>query len=239
MSTVYEKLIPPARRYELEVLVLQKPQGRYIAPTAQAVGNYVGGIFAALSFANRRGYTLPTAQETQLENVAKQYAEQALDLLGITVNFDATQTAGSPLSLSTQVQKGTSSTSFTFTFAPVAISFRPNHNEMKALAVTRYQRYIQALTDGDVQKIFDLAAMGYQQFLSGDTAAEIKAKLKHRLAMERVKAAPAEYRSKLSHTRYQDAYDVASARYEEAFQNIGGPAILYGFEFAKAVLTVI
>jgi len=239
MSTIYEKLIPPGKRYELRILLLQKPHARYIAPTAQAIGNYIGGIFGALSYANRKGFTLPTAQEQQLEQVAKQYVENALSAIGITVNFDVAQTAGTPLNVNTNVTKGGQSASFTFTFTPINVSFRPNRDEMKQLAIVRYERYIKALTDGDVQKIFELAALGYDQFLTGDSPAEVKAKLKHRMAMERLKLDPASYRQKLNAQRYADGYDIGSERYDEMFKEVGGPAILYGFEFAKAVVRVL
>jgi len=239
MSAVYEKLIPPAKRYELEVIVLQKPHARYVVPVAQAVGNYVGGIFGALSYANRKGYTLNAQQEQQLEQVVRQYVVQALSAVGVTANFDVAQTAGAPLNVSTAVSGPAGNTAFTFTFAPIQVSFKPNRAEMKALAVERYARYIRAITDGDVQRIFELAALGYDQFLSGDTPSEIKAKIKHRIAMERIKLDPASYRQKLNAQRYDAGYDVGTEKYDEMFREVGGSAIMYGFEFAKAVVQVL
>lgn len=237
-ATAPEVLIPPAKRYELEVLVRVKPQARYIVPAAQAVGNRIGGVLAALSWANRQNYTLPEDELKQLMDALKSEADRALEPIGVTSRFEATQTAGSPLTVVTTVSRDMSSTSFTFTFSPAQLDFSQTWSEMKSTARTRWERYINALTDGDIRVIFELAKLGYSAFLTGDSAAEQKARIKHAIAMERIKAVPEWYRQRLDPQKFEAGYGAGAEKYRDATLNIAFPAILYGFEYAKAVVNI-
>ena len=234
-----EVLITPAKRYELQALIMAKPQARYIAPVAQAVGNRIGGVFAALSWANRQNYVLPDNELKQLIDAVKSEADSALSPAGITTSFTATQTAGSPLSVSTTVTKGTANASFTFAFAPSPHDFSPSWSEMRAIAKVRWERYKNILTDADVRAIFELAKQGYRSFLTGNSAAEQGAKIKHAIAMERVKSMPTWYRQRLDANVYDAGYGAGAAKYRDLTQNIAFPALLYGFEFAKTVIQVL
>lgn len=234
-----EMLIPPAKRYELEALIRAKPQARYIAPTAQAVGNRIGGVLAAVSWANRQNYVLPEAQLKQLIDALKTEANKALEPVGVTSAFTVTQTAGSPLSVTTTVSKGQANVSFTFTFSPAPHDFSQTWLEMKSIAKTRWEKYKNILTDADVRAIFELAKQGYSAFLSGDSAAEQKARIKHALAMERVKAMAPWYRQRLDPQKFETGYGAGAEKYRDMAQNIAFPALLYGFEYAKAVIQVL
>lgn len=234
-----EVLIPPAKRAELVALILSKPHARYIAPVAQAVGNQIGGVFAALSWANRQNHVLPENELKQLINAVKSEADGALSAVGVTSTFMATQTAGSPLSVTTTVAKDNASVTFTFTFAPSTADFSPSWSEMRSIARVRWERYKNILTDADVRTIFELAKQGYRNFLTGNSAAEQKARIKHAIAMERVKAMASWYRQRLDPAKFDAGYAGSAEKYRDITQNIAFPAILYGFEYAKAVIQVL
>ena len=234
-----EVLIPPAKRAELQALILSKPQARYVAPTAIAIGNRVGGVFAAVSWANRQNYVLPDAELKQLIDAVKTEADRALSPVGVTSTFTATQTAGSPLSINTTVAKDTANVSFTFAFAPSTADFSPNWSEMRSIAQVRWERYKNILTDADVRAIFELAKQGFRAFLTGDSAAEQKARVKHAIAMERIKAMAPWYRQRLDPAKFDAGYAGGAEKYRDLAQNIALPALLYGFEYAKAVIQVL
>lgn len=234
-----ELLIPPAKSAELKALIMAKPQARYVVPTALAVGNRIGGVFAAVSWANRQNYVVPDAELKQLIDAVKSEADRALSLVGVTSSFTGTQTAAGSLSVTTTVTKGTTNQSFTFTFAPATADFSPQWSEMKTIASARWERFVRTLTDADVKAIFELAKLGYRQFLTGNSAAEQKARVKHAIAMERIKAMATWYRQRLDPLRYDVGYGTGAAKYKELAQNIAYPAILYGFEYAKAVVQVL
>lgn len=234
-----ELLIPPAKRAELQALILSKPQARYVAPTAIAIGNRIGGVFAAVSWANRQNYVLPDNELKQLIDALKTEADRALSPVGVTSTFTATQTAGSPLSINTTVSKGTANVSFTFAFAPSTVDFSPSWAEMRSIAKARWERYKTILTDADVRAILDLAQRGYRSFLTGNSAAEQKARIKHAIAMERVKAMAPWYRQRLDPAKFDAGYAGGAEKYRDLAQNIAFPALLYGFEFAKAVIQVL
>ena len=234
-----EVLIPPAKRAELQTLILAKPQARYIVPTAVAIGNRIGGVFAAVSLANRYNYVLPDDELKQLINAVKSEADGALSPIGVTSTFTVTQTAGSPLSVTTTIAKGTANASFTFVFEPSTHDFSPNWSEMLSIARARWEKYKKTLTEEDVRAIFELAKQGYRNFLTGNSAAEQKAKIKHALAMEGLKAVPLSYMLRLNPEKYEAGYANSADKYRIITQNIALPALLYGFEYAKTVVQVL
>ena len=234
-----EVLIPPLKRFALKALILSKPHARYIAPVAQAVGNRIGSVFATLSWANRQNYVLPEAQLKQLIDALKSEANEALRAVGVNTAFEVTQTEGNPLTVETTVSKGSMVVTFPYTFDPTEHDFSASWAEMQSIAKTRWERFVKSLTDSDIMAILGLAAYGYQSFLTGDSAAEQKAKIKHMLAMERVKSMPAWYKQRLDPQKYEAGYAEGTAKYKEFTQNIAWPAILYGFEYTKAVLQVL
>lgn len=239
-TAAYEVLIPPAKRYELRALILSKPEGRYIAPAAQAIGNRIGSVFATLSLANMQHYILPPIELKQLTEALKAEADEALRYAaGIVTDFNLTQTPGKPLVVETTVQRDAGVVKFTYTFEPVQYDFSANWAEMQSIAKARWERFVKALTDEDVKAILDLAARGYQRFLTGDSVAEQKARIKHLIAMGRLKLMPEYYKQRLDPQKYEAGYAGSADKYKEFTRNIALPAILYGFEYAKAVIQVL
>lgn len=239
MATAYEILISPAKRYELTALLMEKPQYRYIVPTAQSVGNMVGSVLATLSWANRMGYTLPSNEFATLLRVLSSDANEALSVVGVTVSLSGQQNTGAPLQVTTTVEKGERTEQFSYTFNAVQADFSGHYSEMSAIASARYARYIEQLTNEDIKAIIELAKIGYAQFLTGDSAKEQKARIKHLIAMERLKANPEYYKNRLNAEYYATGYEQKVMKFKEASQNISLPAILFGFEFTKAVVKVL
>ena len=57
--------------------------------------------------------------------------------------------------------------------------------------------------------------------------------------MERVKAMAPWYRQRLDPDKFDAGYAGGAEKYRDLAQNIALPALLYGFEYAKAVIQVL
>jgi len=236
MSTV-EKLIPPAKRVELWTLVHDRPDLKYYVPALTALGNNIGGTFATVSYALRKNPELKdTINMDSLVEVITQHAGNVLQKLGIAIGFIFPSGLNAPLTVRTAFSGASGARVFDYTFDKVDVSFAPNRSESKALAIERYTRFLQTLKPEDVVAIFEAAKIGYSQFLTGDSPAEIKAKIRHTLAMERMKADPNYYLQRLKPENYGKMYDDGTEKYDIMFKEVAAPALMYGFEFAKNAL---
>jgi len=240
MSSAYEKLIPPAKRMELQAVVYDRPDLKYYVPTLTALGNNIGGVFATVSYALRKKPELAEVVNMEtLIDVITGHASPVLQKLGVDIGFMFPSGISAPLTVRTAFSAPSGARVFDYTFDKVDVSFAPNRAEAKALATERYARFLRTLKPEDVVAIFEGAQIGYSQFLTGDSPAEIKAKIKHSLAMERIKADPNYYLQRLKPENYGNMYDDGTEKYDIMFKEVGAPALAYGFEFAKNVLILI
>jgi len=227
-------------RYMLKQIVIARPELEIVVPTLQALGNEVGGAFAVASMALQLGRDV-TQRLPQYVQAVKNTANKRAEKIGLTHDFTFSAAVGSPLTVTTTVQGPNGSRSFSYTFARVNVDFSDEFVQGIGIGKDRWALYVRSLGASDLEKIFDLAAMGYDAFLSGDTAKEAAAKLKHYIAMEGAKGRAAEIIQRMQNSvdKYATNAVAAADKYKVRAQYIAYPAVLYGIEYVKAAVAVL
>jgi len=227
-------------RYFIKSLVIKKPELEVLVPALQAVGNEVGAAFAVVSLALQSGRDI-TPYLSEYVNAIKAGADKRTQKLGITHSFTYNATVGAPLSVSTTVNAQGGSATFGFTFGKVDADFSDEYVQGLGIGKERWALYVNSLTVTDLDRIFSLAAEGYEAFLEGQTPKIVAAKLKHRIAMEAAKGRATEIIQAMRQAveRYFQEAVSAKDKYKARAQFIAYPAVMYGLEYVKAAVQVL
>jgi len=227
-------------RYTLKQLIITRPELEVVVPALQAVGNEIGAAFAVASMALQMGRDISERIQAYVDAV-KNTADTRAQKLGLTHSFNVTATIGNPLTVSTEIRGPRGSASFSYAFNKVDTDFSDEYVQGIGIGKDRWALYVQLLTPQDLVRIFDLAAMGYDAFLSGDTAKEVAAKLKHYIAMEGAKGRANEILQRMRGAvdKYAANAVAAADKYKVRAQYIAYPAVLYGLEYVKAAIRVL
>jgi len=227
-------------RYFIKSLVIKNPDVEVIVPALQAIGNEIGAAFAVVSLALQTGRDV-TPYLNDYVSAIKAGADRRAQKLGIKHEFTVSATIGAPLSVTTRVEASGRSASFGFTFGKVDADFSDEFVQGLGIGKERWAAYVNALTTTDIDRIFTLAAEGYNAFLEGQSAKIVAAKLKHRIAMEAAKGRAVEVINAMKNAvqKYFESAVGAKDKYKTRAQYIAYPAVMYGLEYVKATVQLL
>jgi len=227
-------------RYIIKQLIIARPEVEVLAPTFQAVGNEVGAAFAVASLALRTGKDITQKLDQYVDSI-KAHANKRTEKLGVTHEFTYSAQVGQPLAVTTKVSGPKGQKEFSYTFDKVDADFSDEYTQGLVIGKDRWRLYTEYLKPSDIEKIFDLAKMGYQMFLSGDTLYEVMAKLKHEMAMEAAKGRAQEIINTMKQAvdRYYERAVWAKDKYKYNTQEIAFPAIMYGLKYLENAVQVV
>jgi hypothetical protein len=232
------RLIGIDERVALTLLRERKPAyAPYIAAIQAAANEFMAPIgFIAY------GVKLGKLGQSDL-NIYIMYASpvinQKLSPLGVSVNFTGTVGADG-VTVTWTVSKGTNSKTGSYTITGQAPDFSGDYAGSKDLAYARWTRYIQFLTPEAVDKIFEAAKQGYQDFMSEGAIGPRKAMamIKHALRLDAVDRQFYISQVKNSAEKYPIGYQYGVEKYKTVFVWVGD-ALRGAFYLTKDIFEVL
>ena len=164
---------------------------------------------------------------------------QKLSPLGVNANFSGTLSADGVIITWTVSKDGRSKTG-SYAVTGQAPDFSGDYAASKDLAYARWSRYIQFLTPEAVDKIFEAAKQGYQDFLSEGAAGPRKAMamIKHALRLDAVDRQFYINQVKNSAEKYTTGYQYGVEKYKAVFAWVGD-ALRGAFYLTRDVFEVL
>jgi hypothetical protein len=239
MSTINPvRLVAVDERVALTLLKARKPEyAPYIAAIQAAANEFMAPIgFIAY------GVKLGKLRQGDL-NTYIMYASpainQKLSPLGVSASFTGTVDV-SGVTVSWTVSKGGNSKAGSYTITGQAPDFSGDYAESKNIAYARWTRYIQGLTPGVVDKIFEAAKQGYQDFMSEGAVGPRKAMaiLKHSLRLDAVDRQFYINQVQKSADKYPIGYQYGVEKYKAVFVWVGD-ALRGAFYLTKDIFEVL
>jgi hypothetical protein len=237
-ATGSTRLVPIEDRVALTLLRERKPAYAPYIAAIQAAANQFMAPIGFIAYGVKLGKLKQSDLDSYIMYAAPPFV-QALSPLGVNANFAGT-VGVDEVTVTWTVSKSGNSKAGSYTITGQAPDFSGDYAESKNLAYARWTRYAQFLTPEVVDKIFEAAKQGYQDFMSEGAVGPRKAMamIKHSLRLDAVDRKFYIGQIQNSAEKYPTGYQYGVEKYKTVFVWVGD-ALKGAFYLTRDVFEVL